>query len=128
MKGGSKGQFSIIVIIGVVLLIGIGLILVLRSDFGRNLPDPEEHHSKDPIRAFVDRCLQQVSKEAIIMVGEHGGYLDPYDPAYTGIQFMMNTYQPTNSDGLEPFGEGSFVPYWAPYLGGPQYHTLPILQ
>ena len=73
-KMDKKGQVTIFIIIGIVILIVFGLIFGLRSILSKG--NEEIILENNPtIKAYVEQCLDEVSKDAIYLLGERGGYI-----------------------------------------------------
>ena len=115
----SRGQVSLYVIIGLVILIVVALALFLLRDKttgpgNNNLIDPvkdvDEYYR--PVQLYVQQCMESLGMAGLERLGEHGGYMDPlgvdsdvslnYDPTdiYSGDGILLTTK------------ESSFVPFW----------------
>ena len=69
-RNSKKAQITTFIIIGVVLLIIVGLIYFLR-------PVPEEiivPPEAQPVKLFIDECLEGVSNTGIRLIARQGGY------------------------------------------------------
>ncbi|MFC1733401.1 hypothetical protein ACFL6I_24135 [candidate division KSB1 bacterium] len=68
----KRGQITLFIIIGVVILSALGLFLYLRGQ----VAEEEEFVPADiaPIKVFVDKCLEETAKDAILVVSLQGGY------------------------------------------------------
>jgi len=77
----KKGQITLFVIIGIVILIAAGAFFTLRSissessdgTINRIAETPVEFQ---PINDFIESCIAKTSKEGIQQLGLHGGYID----------------------------------------------------
>src|SRR3989338_7169716 len=75
----KKGQVTLFVIIGILIILGVALFLIFRE---RSVPTEQTISSIQipsefsPLNEFVTSCVTQVSKDAIIKAGQHGGYTD----------------------------------------------------
>lgn len=79
LKKEVKAQVTTFVIIALILIVLVGIYFGVREYTARNQPDvPEEIVNNEAalIKEFTDNCLNQVSKEAIILAGERSGYID----------------------------------------------------
>jgi len=86
-----KGQITIFLIIGMILLISAGLLFYLNSQ----LTEKEIEKSVEmpsnvlPIKNYVESCIKSVGEEAILWIGEHGGYYNL--PKYSTKDYFTNT-------------------------------------
>jgi len=71
----KRGQVTIFVIIGVVIILGAFLYLLL-SNQKNELPPNENSFSTLTIPEQIDSCFDEVARELIITVGLQGGYYD----------------------------------------------------
>lgn len=76
----KQGQVTVFIIIGLVLLLTIGIIIFFTTS-----KEPETKVSLDlqPVKTFVDECLQQVSAPAVLLLAAQGGYI--YLPEHTAL-------------------------------------------
>lgn len=116
----KRGQITLFIIIGVIILFSVFTFFYLRSrvierEVAEELPAVEKVPLEfEPIRLFTQNCLQKIGTEAVKILGEQGGYIDPES---FGANIIPQN--PTESDALE-FAPGSelYVPYWW-YLKAP---------
>ncbi len=121
----KKGQITIFVIIGLVLLIAVGILFYINSQITPGItgpvakdlePVPEEFK---PIRSYVESCMKQVAEDGIRKLALHGGYIDPLNSDYSYFDFEYDPMNPTESDiidfGIPP--SSIKIPYWY-YLSG----------
>lgn len=77
MREGSRGQASIFVIIGIILLVAVSLTFFIRSE---SQPDDEfiDYTPEDllPAEKYMRQCLEESAMEALLIVGAQGGYID----------------------------------------------------
>lgn len=98
----KKGQVTIPIIIGLLLLISIALFFYLRGETvvvesGTIVPDDIA-----PVYTLVESCIYSISEEAIITLGLQGGYIEiPAD--------IKNN--PSTHVKIDPFGLYK-IPYW----------------
>lgn len=121
MNQQRKGQLSIFLILGILLLITTAIVLYLQGKIlGEKTFKPvidEVPLEFQPIKDYMDRCIEETSMEAITLLGLHGGYigLEPGDALYTKTAFQTDPagVNPTESDAVT-FTEGSNwkIPYW----------------
>jgi hypothetical protein len=80
----KKGQVSIFVILGVVILVGVVLFF--------NLNDSEIEKvdiEVQPIYAFFENCIEKEGKDAIKYLGETGGYFDVPENSHLEIPYYF---------------------------------------
>jgi hypothetical protein len=96
---GKKGQVTIFIILGIILLLAVTLILVLRSEI---LPKEEVFATdKGKIEHFMTSCIERLGEEALFRLGVQGGYVNvPSNIANDGNLHLRTS----------PF---QVVPYWA---------------
>ena len=105
----KKGQVTIFVVMGIILIIIVGLLIYVRTEISQpELPIGDESlfQFERAIKTQTEDCMEQLAKEAIIELGKTGGYLD--------TSFIQPSgYTATDSNGLEIFPEsGQYIPYW----------------
>lgn len=113
----NKGQITIFIILGIILLIAVTLILYFsffqkEHRFGKALRQEQVPETFKPVQTFIRSCLEGVATDAIIELGKHGGYITLNDPELSDVTFNLNAAQPTRSDAV-PFSDSYYVPYWA---------------
>jgi hypothetical protein len=61
----------------------------------------------------VQECVKSIAKDGLIKLGQHGGYIDPYDTDLSLRELNINLREPTESDAVS-LTQGSDVPvvYW----------------
>ncbi|NQU98981.1 hypothetical protein HQ533_05975 [Candidatus Woesearchaeota archaeon] len=106
----KRGQITIFVILGIVLLIIVGGGLYFRSTIIGDETEPEETIPQEytHIKKFVETCMYEIGKEGISKLGEKGGYIYPHLAGIVSIPGF-----PTKGNSFE-FVEGSdmVIPYW----------------
>lgn len=108
----KKGQVTIFIIIGLVILLIIGLALYFSArETERELelvqPRLAELPAKiEPVRQAIAGCIERLGKDAIVRLGSQGGYVDD--------QFLRsNPVFPTQGDAVEfTPTSGPKVAYW----------------
>lgn len=107
--GDKRGQLTIFIIIGIVILFGVFVVLFVNQQAKKLAPAPEvEQVPQDiePVRQFMQGCLDQSLKDALVAVGLNGGnvqstrqYVDlPY--AFTFSSTGRRNIMP-NIDGVK---------------------------
>ncbi len=111
----KRGQVSVFIIIGILLILFVGLALFIRSVITKDT----EHQPEDipsefyPVKIFIEQCISRTASEAIQLIGESGGYtnLDEFG--------ITHTSDPTTSQAVQFSPESSLnVAYWW-YLKSP---------
>ncbi len=107
----KKGQITVFIIIGIVLLFTFAVILYITKetvttdievDREKSLASiPQTFH---PLVTYTEECLNQVGTRSLILLGAQGGYL------YPDLIGEFSARNPTDAQGinLEPLK----VPYW----------------
>ncbi|MBW2993186.1 hypothetical protein KY317_01270, partial [Candidatus Woesearchaeota archaeon] len=76
--GNRKGQITIFIIIGIIMLLSIALIIYLRSETSIFRPrQPSIIPSEaEPIKNYVEACIEKLGAEAADIIGTTGGYVE----------------------------------------------------
>ena len=79
----KHGQLTLFLAAGLILLIGMVLFLTVYSSRDTNI-----NLEKSPVEMFVQSCVENVGKDALVFVGLQGGYYITPDPAlaYSSIK------------------------------------------
>ncbi len=110
----NRGQITIFIIIGIIILASVGLYLAIRSETIKEELSPEIELTIEevpiefrPVSHFIEGCIQQIAEEGLTKLGERGGFIDLVDNE------IITTDVPTLSDAVQ-FSPGSeySVPYW----------------
>lgn len=79
----KRGQVTLFVIFGVILLIIIGLFLYLRTNIFMFNPSSEDLNSElQAINEHILNCVESAGDQPIRTIGLHGGYLEPPTNSY----------------------------------------------
>lgn len=114
----KKAQVTIFVIIGIVLIAGAGLFFfftqnrdsIAVDDFAKDVTTAQP--SFKPVQDYVELCMGQITRDALNLIGSHGGYVNPFDTEYEGF-FIYNEGNVGDNDGvLLGDDESTFIPYW----------------
>jgi len=69
-----KAQITVFIIIGIIIVFSFGIYSYVRM---QQVPEPTAEVPKSPpVIAFIEACMEQTAKEAIIEIGNQGGYLN----------------------------------------------------
>ncbi len=112
----NKGQITIFIILGIILLIAVSLILYFsffqkEDRFQKAFAQERVPETFKPVQMFITSCLEGVATDAIIELGKHGGYITLNDQELSEVTFNLNAAQPTRGDAV-PFSDSYYVPYW----------------
>lgn len=73
----KRGQVTIFIIIGILIVAGVVLFFILKEDSSEGEIEPIEVNPEiEPVYSYVDSCLDSSSKEVVYAVGTGGGYYD----------------------------------------------------
>ncbi len=107
----KKGQISLFIIIGIVIVVIIGLVFFVRSQIlSSNLATQAQSietvpQELRPVKQAINNCVNQVSSEGLTLIGVQGGYYNiPKDTLPRGL---FNEF----SNSLEVLS-GLNTPYW----------------
>lgn len=112
-----KGQVTIFIIIGVIMLFTFAGVLYITKVVTKEELTAEGEpivaavpQEFQPIQTYTENCLAQVGRRGLLVLGQQGGYI------YPELAGTYSANDPTNADGidLEPIK----VPYW-------HYNILP---
>ncbi|MFA6888178.1 MAG: hypothetical protein WC254_01655 [Candidatus Woesearchaeota archaeon] len=87
----SKGQVTVFIVIGILLILTVGTIFFVQYAFKA----PFEL-SSDPVTAYVQQCLLDTTKEAVIVAGQTGGYM--FEEQLTNSEKDVLSLAPFNSN------------------------------
>lgn len=110
----KKGQVTVFIILGIILLLIVGTYLIIESRkeiiIEREGAVVEEVPVMfQPIKQFVEYCIIKEGENALVKIGNSGGYADLYEH---GIN--ANPNEPTGSSAFMVFpgNKDSSVAYW----------------
>ncbi|MEK6905438.1 MAG: hypothetical protein AABX24_03470, partial [Nanoarchaeota archaeon] len=99
--GDAKGQVTIFIIIGILLVLAVTLIIFVRKEIITFNPEEIIPTEKGKVENFITACIDQVGNDALVRVGLQAGYIElPFD--------VVND----NNRRLE-ISPSLAVPYWA---------------
>src|SRR3989338_5964520 len=97
----SKGQVTIFIILGLVILLAVVLVIVLRNQVGTFKPGEIIPTEKGKVERFLEVCMDTIGTQALSKLGLQGGYINvPDSIAQNGLVHLRTS----------PF---TVVPYWA---------------
>ncbi|MFA5796803.1 MAG: hypothetical protein WC916_02050 [Candidatus Woesearchaeota archaeon] len=103
-----RGQITIFIILAIIILFSLALYFYVQSSATKVRPPIEQLEVSDevkPIQVYVTQCLSQVSKNALITLGNNGGYID--SAHMPGMRISPQAY---TSDAL--IFSPQIIPYW----------------
>lgn len=121
MMSSKRGQITLFIILGIVLLFSTAIILFIKSKAVQEMPEMPQITETlpaeiQPFRDYVEDCVYFTAKDAIEMIGVHGGYvgMSPQDTVYTARSFDLDIagLDPTSHRALT-VSQGWHIPYWS---------------
>jgi len=111
MKKGKKGQITVFIILGLLLLAAVVVYVSInqteKEKGSAAIPKVEKVPIEfQPIQNYVENCLKLTAEEGLKLAMDHGGYIDPIT---SGIN--SNPTEPTSSNGVSLPGD-FIIPYW----------------
>lgn len=108
----KRGQITVFIIIGIIILIAIGTTLYLTTrekagEYEAARPRVAEIPTEiQPLKDLVESCIQRLATDGLKRIGDSGGYIDT-------TQFSVNPVSPTDGDAAE-FSPGAkpIIAYW----------------
>jgi hypothetical protein len=98
---GKRGQVTIFIIIGILLLLALTLVVVLKSEVISFKPEELLPENTGRVETFISKCIEQSGDEALELIGLQGGHVEvPEEIARDGSLHLK----------LSP---NLVVPYWA---------------
>ncbi|PIN76697.1 hypothetical protein COV17_01385 [Candidatus Woesearchaeota archaeon CG10_big_fil_rev_8_21_14_0_10_36_11] len=87
----KRGQVTIFIIVGVLLLAAVATFIFLQDTAGEIVEEQETVTLSgiqlgDNIQNYVESCITKTGEDALIYIGNHGGYYNvppPFDPTFT---------------------------------------------
>jgi hypothetical protein len=119
MRKQKKGQITIFIIIGIILLLTVVLFIFLRKEITFFRPSEVVPPELVPVINYMDDCLNQLGTEAANIVGSTGGYIE------IPQQIVQD---PFSYIALAPIEvERAKVPFWY-YLGQKRIPTIEFIE
>ena len=120
----KRGQITLFIIVGILLLASTAIILSIKQESFKQkiraeIPETIEKvpFEVQPVKDYVQKCLDSVSKEALNRIGMYGGYIAVYDDpdlelAGKTFNVDLSGRNPTDADAVEGVVSGAYIPYW----------------
>ena len=103
----KKAQVTVFIIVGILLIATVATIIYFQTQFKKT---PTFELSQDPVTAYIQQCLVDVTEEAVLLAGQRGGYL--YEEALNDKEKEILQLTPFNSDVLLLANGKQQLPYW----------------
>jgi len=114
----KRGQVTIFIIMGMILLIGAAVIMYITSLQQEETKAQTEITTVEiptwaqPVNNYVEGCIQTIAIEGFKKLGERGGYIDLNDDELSGRSFNIDD-DPTESDAVKlSKNDPAPVAYW----------------
>jgi len=89
----KRGQITIFILFGIVILIAVGFIFYAKSETTRIDKDITDIPSETlPIKLFVDSCIKQTLEEGVNFISLQGGYYNVPEPKTEELIFQIPYY------------------------------------
>ena len=87
----KRGQVTIFILLGLVILIAALFLFYFNSDKKSSEVEKNFESQQDimPIRNYIESCIKLVGEDAIVWIGEHGGYYEL--PTYSTKDYSIET-------------------------------------
>lgn len=103
----KKAQVTVFIIIGMLLIATVATVIYFQTQFKKI---PAFELSEDPVTAYVQQCLVDVTEEAVLLAGQRGGYL--YQEELSDKEKEILQLTPFSSDVLLLANGKQRLPYW----------------
>jgi hypothetical protein len=113
LKINKKSQITAFIIIGLIILFSTVLIFYVKYkiDNKRLIPEIDEIKPEfADVQKYILNCVELLGEEALIKVGEHGGYIDLFSTEYSNKVFNLHPL-PYDSDVVY-MNKQYPIPYW----------------
>lgn len=107
----KKGQLTIFIIIGILLLVAVGIVLYVQraqiiSPIEAGVPQVTKVPATvQPLQDFIQDCLKITARQGLDILGGRGGYIDPKQ--------RFNPVEPTDGAAVQFSPNAKLkVPYW----------------
>ncbi|MDO8741010.1 MAG: hypothetical protein Q7J54_05565 [Candidatus Woesearchaeota archaeon] len=118
----KKSQITAFMIVGLILVIAAGTLIYFISLQAKAPSQTQAERviekvpvEMQPIKEYVEACIDKTATEALTKLGEHGGYIDPADSTLSGVNLDLDKAMsdPTSSDAVSLSSNSlNPVPYW----------------
>lgn len=108
----SKGQVTVFIVLGIIIILAVGIFLYFRTAlFEAQLALQQDAAEGEAVvvQNFVSTCLEDVATDALIQLGQQGGYINLSRSDMHNKDFVLSE-DSTASDAVK--FHGLDVPYW----------------
>jgi len=103
----KKGQVTVFIIVGIILLIAVGMVFYIYGDRLRVGPEVKfDAGQVEPLKNYVEQCIEREGGEVIKLVSEHGGRIEPEFGYYYGeekVAYLCYTEEFMPCENKMPF-------------------------
>ena len=78
-----SGQVTVFIIIGLILLLTVGVIVYFQYAYKKV---QTFELSEDPVTAYVQQCLVDITEEGVMLAGKNGGYIFQEEHLHPNLQ------------------------------------------
>ena len=109
----KKGQITFFIVALIIALFAFALLMYIST-----LPEEEKRLAEIPqwalpVKNEIESCMHSLAIDALIKMGQHGGYIDMKDEELSGREFNLDQKNPTDSDAVSMSSLTAVpVPYW----------------
>ena len=86
----KKGQITYFLLFAIIIVIAAGFIFYLINS--KKAEDVKTPLDVQPLRQFVESCVRDVGKDAVVFISEHGGYYNLPNPYYSAFSLDIPYY------------------------------------
>jgi hypothetical protein len=113
MINSKKAQLTVFIVIGVVIILGLLIFFLFRttniSTETKAIEAQEVPVTFQPLKDYIDSCIDSVSKEAITQLGMHGGYISLAD---YGLRARIDSPTQSSAFFFDPSSTDTGIVYW----------------
>ncbi len=115
----KRGQVTLFIILGILLLIAVALLIIFREKLTLFLPEQITPTKTGAIERFIETCAEQVARGGLELLGAQGGYVwlppaieaNPLAHLDTGLKVPLWQYQDENRIPSLPLMEAQLGRY-----------------
>jgi len=108
----KKGQVTLFIILGILILVGGVVFFFMRGESIKQPLDTAAYTSQivpiefDPVKVFVENCLTETARAGLKILGERGGFIEPYNHG-----FSADLIDVTSGNAIR-MANNWMIPYW----------------